>query len=1676
MYHTRQDARENTVATRDSTSTASVPIVSCLQTMFEAQVDLGPERIAVTSAGQHLTYGALDALANQLAWKLRALGVRTEVPVAIGLDPGIDFVVAVLAVLKAGGTYVPIDLQHPAERVRFYLEDSHAAVLITQRKLSGAIASCVPEVLLDLNGGQTDAAMATRPSAAGSSSDRAYVIYTSGSTGKPKGVEITHANVVRLFAVTQPLFGFDETDTWTLCHSVAFDFSVWELFGPLLHGGRVVIASREVVREPRQLAALIKSEGVTMLSQTPSAFRQLAPELLKLDALAYLRWVVFGGEALDPAILRPWIARYGDKRPALINMYGITETTVHATYRRIHAVDVFQGRGSPIGRPLPDLEFMLLDPQRKPVAEGEVGEIYVVGPGVARGYLDREALTAERFVELPDGRRAYRSGDLARWLPAWQLEFIGRVDDQVKVRGYRIEPGEIESVLREFPEVGDAAVLFRGQGESTALLAYVVPREGGSLSTQRLREELTRRLPPHMMPSAIMVLDRLPLTLNGKLDRAALPAPTHERAAFREPASAAEAALCRHVALALGLDHVGLDDRFLTLGGHSLQAAQVARALAEELGRSVDVAGLLSNSTLAELAAQLVPRPSPGRILASAGSQEVEEVHASAAQLGLWLHAQRHPADTAYHETLTLPINGSIDATQLAAYLSSVIRRHASLRAGFQWRAGKLWQQVSEPRPVQLVVEDLRTLPPELRPHRALLLAEAQARVPFDLAVPPLLRALLVTLDEREHRLYVTVHHIVCDAFSLYNLAAEISALHLAHAQGWEPRLPALPASYAALLASADEAHAIESAAARPPGKPLLAAVRPAGALLGEKALGGARRIVRLDPKLAGALRAVAASEGATLFMVLLATWHALLYRYGADDAVVGIAVDRRTCSELLPLIGPLFSVRPVAAHPRADAPFTALLAEIRAAVAGALRTVPKDPQRAEDSPWRGGSFETVLGLVPAPLRRPGISEARVLEVDNGGAKYDLSMLLQEQADGGLSGILEHRTALWSAEFADRMVRHFQMLLASVAADPRQELRALDLLGADERRQILDWRQGSASAPTSRTTGPGIHELFLAQARQRPEAIAIESGQRSLTYRQLADRAAAIAARLRTLGVSADCLVAVCLDSSSDLVAALLGTLMAGGAYLPFDTAQPAGRIAQVLADARPAAVLTSANLRGRFPQRGIPILSLDEEFLAKPNPAAEGWAEVHPAQLAYVIYTSGSTGQPKGVAIEHRSASSFVAAWTRLLGLCPTDRVLQYSRISFDASIDDVFVTLAAGATLVLSEVSTPLIGAELAAVLAERAITKVQLPPSVLSTLPSCELPALRTLVAAAEACPAEAVERWAPGRQFFNGYGPTETTVIATVARCQPGQGRPPIGRPLDYAEVYVLGAERELMPCGIPGELYIGGAGVARGYLGQPELTALRFVDNPLVPGERLYRTGDRVRWRSDGQLEFLGRIDRQIKLRGFRIEPGEIEAVLRQHPSVRDAVVMVREDIAGHSSLCAYVTGRVNGQLSIAEVRQFACDRLADYMVPAALIDLPELPLTANGKVDLARLPAPRAFREVPSVDELSADGLEARVAAVWAELLGIAKIGHNESFFYLGGTSLLLVKAQERLEKALGRTLPISVLFQHPTPRALAQYLRAATEADDSDEGARADRLRRALRARPQLPRRTTHE
>ncbi|MEV6835685.1 non-ribosomal peptide synthase/polyketide synthase [Streptomyces sp. NPDC051133] len=1647
---------------RDWNGTEEGRPADTLVDLFEAQAARTPHAEAVACGDDRLDYATLDSRSNRLAHRLAELGAGPERFVALALPRSTDLVVAVLAVLKTGAAYLPIDPKLPAERVAHLIADAGPAALVTA---SGATAGpSVPLVRLDDPGVRAD--LARRPATGPADPARrplpespAYAIYTSGSTGRPKGVVVPHVNVVRLFTRTAHWFGFGADDVWTLFHSYAFDFSVWELWGPLLHGGRLVVVPDDTARSPEDFLRLLADERVTVLNQTPSAFYPLVGadvEHPELAARLALRTVIFGGEALDVARLADWYTRHPDTAPRLVNMYGITETTVHVTYAPLEAGTGRHGGASPIGTGIPDLRVYVLDEALRPVPADAVGEMYVAGEGLARGYLNRPGLTATRFVADPFGRpgtRMYRTGDRARWRADGTLEYLGRADQQVKIRGYRIEPGEIEAALHTHPGVGAATVgVYEDPSGTRRLVAHVVGTGSGDRAAPpppaaALRAHLERSLPAHMVPAAYVPMAALPLTVNGKLDRRALPAPGPdgfatgaERTAPRTPAERLVAAAWTDV---LDTDEVGAGDDFFALGGDSLLAVRVTSRLRTAFGQDVSPRLLFTHSTLADLAAALGDPPAePGAeddLIPATGPETPAPL--SYPQQRLWFLDRFEPGSTEYTTLSVLRLRGRLDVSALRTALDGLVTRHESLRTTFVEHDGQARQVVHPPSPMDLRVEETA--------DRAALdaLLRDEAATPFDLTTGPLLRARVGRLAPEEHVLVLALHHIVTDGWSLGVLGRDLTELYTAALEHRTPDLPALPVRYADYAAwqrtrtghaEADLAHWRRVLDGVTPLE--LPTDRPRPAVRTRE---GALVTFTVPAALTERLIERGRQADSTLYMILLAACQVLLARWaGQEDLTVGTVTAGRERHELRDVVGMFVNTLVLRARVRPELPFHELLAQVRETVLDAFahQDVPfeqvVDTLQPERDTSRTPLFQVMVALhnlgTETP-RLPGL-EAEPVTPPVRNATFDLAFDFVER-DGGLTGYLEYNTGLFDAETAERVAGRLGILLQAVADHPERAVGDLPLMTDAERRQVLRYGEGSR-LPWPDTTFPA---LFEAQAARTPHHTALVARDITLDFAALNERANRLAHHLVALGAGPERVVAVRLPRTADLVVAVFAVLKAGATVLCIDPELPQERVEFLLQDARPHTLLTGL---GEVPFDRLPAHDPTDDDRIRP---------LLPQHTAYIVYTSGSTGRPKGVAVEHRQLVNLCHDHRANLLLPHVSdgrrlRAALSASFSFDTSWEGPLL-LALGHEVHLVAEDVRLDPEAFCTQVTEHRLDLVNVTPTFLRELVSAGLlapgrhrPGL--LLVGGEAVTTATWRELADAERdsgviAYNMYGPTECTVDAVYGRCADHPDRPVIGRPGGNLRAYVLDDALRPVPPGVPGELYLAGAQVARGYLNRPGLTAARFLADPFgAPGERMYRTGDRARWDRSGLLEFLGRVDEQVKIRGFRIEPGEVEAALLAHPDVADAAVAAREH-AGRPMLVAYVVpadDRVpTGDALRAELRR----TLPDHMVPAAFVTLDRIPHTTSGKTDRRALPAPPDRPDDATPYVAPRPGAEERLAVIWAEVLGVERVGARDNFFALGGDSILSIQIVSRARQA-GLALSTKDVFRHQTVAELA--------------------------------------
>ncbi|HCL3244657.1 TPA: pyoverdine non-ribosomal peptide synthetase PvdD [Pseudomonas aeruginosa] len=1638
-----------------------------LQQRFEEQARQRPQAVALILDEQRLSYGELNARANRLAHCLIARGVGADVPVGLALERSLDMLVGLLAILKAGGAYLPLDPAAPEERLAHILDDSGVRLLLTQGHLLERLPRQAGVEVLAIDGLVLDGYAESDPLPTLSADNLAYVIYTSGSTGKPKGTLLTHRNALRLFSATEAWFGFDERDVWTLFHSYAFDFSVWEIFGALLYGGRLVIVPQWVSRSPEDFYRLLCREGVTVLNQTPSAFKQLMAVACSADMATQqpaLRYVIFGGEALDLQSLRPWFQRFGDRQPQLVNMYGITETTVHVTYRPVSEADLEGGLVSPIGGTIPDLSWYILDRDLNPVPRGAVGELYIGRAGLARGYLRRPGLSATRFVPNPfpggAGERLYRTGDLARFQADGNIEYIGRIDHQVKVRGFRIELGEIEAALAGLAGVRDAVVLAHDGVGGTQLVGYVVAdsAEDAERLRESLRESLKRHLPDYMVPAHLMLLERMPLTVNGKLDRQALPQPdaSLSQQAYRAPGSELEQRIAAIWAEILGVERVGLDDNFFELGGHSLLATRVISRVRQEQQLDASLKALFERPVLEAFAQGLERTTDAVSTIPLADRQQ--PLALSFAQERQWFLWQLEPESAAYHIPSALRLRGRLDVDALQRSFDSLVARHETLRTRFRLEGGRSYQQVQPAVSVSIEREQF---------GEEGLIERIQAIVvqPFDLERGPLLRVNLLQLAEDDHVLVLVQHHIVSDGWSMQVMVEELVQLYAGYSQGLDVVLPALPiqyADYALWQRSWMEAGEKERQLAYWTGllggeQPVLELPfdRPRPARQSHR---GAQLGFELSRELVEAVRALAQREGTSSFMLLLASFQALLYRYsGQADIRVGVPIANRNRVETERLIGFFVNTQVLKADLDGRMGFDELLAQARqrALEAQAHQDLPFEQLVEALQPERNASHNPLFQVlfnhqseIRSVTPEVQLEDLRLegLAWDGQTAQFDLTLDIQED-ENGIWASFDYAADLFDASTVERLAGHWRNLLRGIVANPRQRLGELPLLDAPERRQTLsEWNPAQREYAVQGT----LQQRFEEQARQRPQAVALILDEQRLSYGELNARANRLAHCLIARGVGADVPVGLALERSLDMLVGLLAILKAGGAYLPLDPAAPEERLAHILDDSGVRLLLTQGHLLERLPrQAGVEVLAIDGLVL-------DGYAESDPLptlsadNLAYVIYTSGSTGKPKGTLLTHRNALRLFSATEAWFGFDERDVWTLFHSYAFDFSVWEIFGALLYGGCLVIVPQWVSRSPEDFYRLLCREGVTVLNQTPSAFKQLMAVacsadmatQQPALRYVIFGGEALDLQSLRPWFQRfgdrqPQLVNMYGITETTVHVTYRPVSEADLKgglvSPIGGTIPDLSWYILDRDLNPVPRGAVGELYIGRAGLARGYLRRPGLSATRFVPNPFPggAGERLYRTGDLARFQADGNIEYIGRIDHQVKVRGFRIELGEIEAALAGLAGVRDAVVLAHDGVGG-TQLAGYVVAdsAEDAERLRESLRESLKRQLPDYMVPAHLMLLERMPLTVNGKLDRQALPQPDASLSQQAYRAPGSE-LEQRIAAIWAEILGVERVGLDDNFFELGGHSLLLLMLKERIGDTCQATLSISQLMTH---------------------------------------------
>ncbi|MBW4647068.1 MAG: amino acid adenylation domain-containing protein [Goleter apudmare HA4340-LM2] len=1746
----------------------------CLHQLFESVVEQMSDATAIVFENQYLSYRELNCRANQLAHYLQSQGVGKEVMVGIFVERSLFMIIGLLGILKAGAAYVPLDPTYPRDRLALMLADAQVPILLTQQHLVKDLPECQTKVIcLDSDSQAIAQNSQSNPVNQTTPENLAYVIYTSGSTGTPKGVLVTHGNVTRLFAATESWFHFNQNDVWTLFHSITFDFSVWELWGALLYGGRLVIVPYWLCRSPKDFYKLLCQEQVTVLNQTPGAFRQLmqVEESSGIASDLVLRWVIFGGEALNIQSLKPWFELHGDglrptggdRSPQLVNMYGITETTVHVTYRPLSRADLQVGLGSIIGRPIPDLQVYLLDSHQQPVPIGVPGEMYVGGAGLARGYLNRPDLNAAKFITNPFEKageqgsrgaggefltpnsslltphsslstvksRLYKTGDLARFLPNGELEYLGRIDQQVKVRGFRIELGEIEAVLAQYPAVRETVVVAQDEKDDKQLVAYVVPSNEQIPKISELRSFLNKQLPDYMVPSVFVLLDTLPLTNNGKINRQMLPTPDPTRPeldeAFVAPSTFQEQILAQIWVQVLGMERVGIYDNFFALGGDSIRSIRV-QSLSQQRGLSFSIEQIFQHQTIHELAknitiidvattTNIVQQFSliceEDRLKLPDGVEDAYPL--SRLQMGMLFHSEYDIESAAYHDIFSYHCQNFLVLETLQAAMQQLGSRHPILRTSFNFTDfTEPLQLVHQRVKIPLQVEDLRHFSTIKQDEVIAAWIELEKKRHFDWKNPPLLRFQIHRRTEETFQFTLSFHHAILDGWSVASMLTELFQIYF-YSLGKKVDLIQPPPMSKFRDFVALEKKVIESQECRDYWIEKLRdrTISNLPRCYPRQQLTSKNQVVTqevfLSAEVSQKLQRLSQSESLPLKSILLAAhMRVLSFLNGQPDIITGLVSNGRLEeADGERVLGLFLNTLPL----RVLLTGGTWIELVRSILAAEQELLPfRRYPLAELQRLLGNQplFETAFNFVHFHVYQ-GVLQVEGMQLLD--TKFFGATNFNFVADFGLvpasSQItlhLSYKTTEFSAEQIQTIGDYYLRTLVAIASQPTERYEYHSLLSAHEKHQLLaEWNNTQTQYPHDQC----IHQLFEAQVERSPDAIAAIYEGEQLTYQQLNQRANQLAHHLQKLGVKPEVLVGICIERSLLMLVGLLGILKAGGAYVPLDPEYPQERLTFMLCDAQVSILLTQEKLVAKVSEHQALLVCLDTNNQIFNSKNTENIASnVQPENLAYVIYTSGSTGKPKGTMIPHQGLVNYLHWCTQAYAVADGCGSPVHSSLGFDATITSLFSPLLVGKSVVLLPSKQEI--EVLSSVLDSQSnFSLVKITPAhleILSQLLSIKKIAtqVKVIVIGGDSLSANHLSFWRtymPNARIINEYGPTETVVGCCVYEVPPETditNSIPIGRAIANTHLYILDSHLQPVPIGTPGELYIGGVGLARGYLNHPQLTAEKFIPNPfeeaweqgsmgageaggefLTPNSsrakrpasanstqhglnaptarakcpatanstlrsRLYKTGDLARYLIDGNIEYLGRIDRQVKIRGFRIELGEIEAVLNQHPDIQQTVVINREDRPGNKQLVAYIVPRLGTIPTVSNLCDFLKEKLPKYMMPSAFVVLEALPLTANGKIDHQQLPQPDDLpKELAAAYVAPQSQIERMLANIWQVVLNVEKVGIYDNFFDLGGHSLLAVQVYSKLREIFHKDISIVDLFTYPTISSFAQYL-----------------------------------
>lgn len=1675
----------------------------CIHEMIEREAERNGQQTAIESETEKLSYGEMNERANQLAHYLMEMGIGAEDRVGIHMERSIDMVVSLIAVLKSGAAYVPIDTTHPSERISYLLDDSGAKAVISKGSLAGKLAEQrVRVVCLEQEREEIKKHSKENPTGRADEQNLAYVIYTSGTTGKPKAVCLEHRSLVNYAQSAAKNFELTRADRVLQFASISFDTSAEEIYPILMKGGSLILRSESMTSSVKTFLDECEKRAITVMDLPTAYWHEIAARIggegEKLGKS--VRLVIIGGEKAQAPRVNKWQKEVGEN-VRLVNTYGPTETTIVATLAEL-TTEKLEGREAPIGKPVSNVKCYVLGRDLKVVGAGVSGELYISGAGLARCYKGREELTAERFLPNPygeTGERMYRTGDLCRYNNKGELEYIGRSDSQVKVRGFRVEPAEVEAALMNVEGITEAVVIGRAESGGNRLVAYVVADELRKPGIKEIREQLKRVLPDHQIPSAYVYMEKLPRGRTGKVDQKALPEPGTERPELEEGYVEARSDNEREVAeifkQILGVNRIGIDDNFFELGGHSLLATQVIARVREHFGVEVTLRELFEQPTVAGLVKHITGEErEPGieeELPPIKKAPRDQPLPLSFPQERLWFISQLDPGNVSYNVPRVLRLKGRLSVEVMEQTITELKRRHEILRTTFPTVDGRPVQVIGAPEKYRLSVIDLSEFEESEREHELKNIIDGESRRKFDLDNGPLLRLFLVRMAEKEHVLVLVEHHLIHDGWTQGVLVRDVMAIYEAYVKGQQSPLKDLEIQYGdfaywqrewmtgSVMDKQLEYWKKQLSGAK--GLLELPTDRARPAVISGH---GAEQILEIREELAEKLRKLSREEGVTLFMVMIAGFKVLMNRYsGQEDMVIGSGIANRRRKEMEGLLGMIINTQVLRTDMSGDPQCVELFKRVREVTLGAYENqdLPFDRIVEELHPVRSLSynplaqvFYTFFDVPMNEMRLPGI-EIEEIVTHNRSAKFDINVVVllpQEQrvgsgnhAAGGneIRVIFEYSTDLFDDETMSRMMEHYERLLESMVKDKHQRISQLDMLTDRERDQLLfGWNDTTVDYAKDKF----IHSMFEDQAKLTPEAVALICGDERISYAELNTRANQLASYLREIGIGRGSIVGICLERSVNMIVGLIGILKAGAAYLPLDPEYPMERIAFMFTDAKASALLTEEKFAERIFDHDAKVIYLDSDWPAiaecdernLPN-------EVLPEDLAYVIYTSGSTGNPKGCQLEHRNFSNYLRwAINYYFEHEHAGNFALYSPVSFDFTITNIFCPLLRGKSLFIYDQSQEIHQILEHAFGPQTVIDTMKLTPSHIRLLEDIDVhnTNIRKVIAGGEELRLshiQTLKRINPAMHIYNEYGPTEATVGCIVKQVESNDNQVTIGRPIYNTRLYILDSNLEPSPIGVPGELYISGAGLARGYINRPEITAERFIPDPFGNelGGRLYRSGDLCRYLPDGDIVFIDRIDSQVKVRGFRIELGEIESMMMNHPQVKEAAVVAQEGEKGEKRLVAYAVTETGEVIDSGEMRKYLKQMLPDYMIPSAYVFKEEMPLNSNGKIDRrALMEEEQKGLEAKATYQEPRTYIEETLAGMWKEVLGIERVGIKDNFFEVGGHSLMAAQIMARVKRNFGVEIPLRLMFDEPTIERLAiSIVETQTEQLEDEEMAK---------------------